>query len=436
MAKEIAAAKNYFRGVVLITDILWGDGGKGKIADLGAQYSDVVVKTNGGANAGHTVCNEHGHFPLHLVPSGIFNPRALCVVGSGVAVDPIQFTREYTGLLNSGIPLAQCLLAEDAHMVMPWHKLRDNLKEKALGNKEIGTTGQGIGPAYADRTNREGLRLKDLKSPDFERSFLSTLAYQQRLIRAMDPEIVEDYFDPDKILGDLRLAREILPPIIADTRTILGRMNDEGRDILGEAGQGALLDKDMGGYPYVTSSHPGVIGFWISTGFRPNQVTGVAKAYATRVGKGPMPTEQNNGMGHHLQEVGQEVGVTSGRVRRCGWFDAVAAEYGVRAAGVTRLALTKLDVLDGVDQIKVCVGYRVDDQVWKKIYHADAEFMEKAEPVYETLPGWSRSTKEVRRFQDLPENARGYVRKIESLVDLPIDIVSVGPDREATIFRD
>lgn len=435
MREKSEAARQYFQGTILVTDPKWGDGGKGKIVDLGAQFSDVIIKTNGGANAGHTVCNEHGEFPLHLVPSGIFNPDALCIVGSGVVVDPIQFATEYSGLTQKGVTLAKCLLAEDAHMVMPWHKLRDNLREKNLGSGKIGTTGKGVGPAYADRTNREGLRLKDLKNQDFEKFFRETLTVQERLIRAIDTEQAGDYFDPGKLLEDLHLAREILPPLITDTRSIIGRMRDEGKNILGEAGQGALLDPDFGTYPYVTSSHPGVIGFMLSTGFMPEKVIGVIKAYTTRVGEGPMPTEQINGIGDRLQSVGREVGVTSGRLRRCGWLDGVAAEYGARTSGVTSLALTKLDILDDLEEIKICVGYRVNGETFKKIYQADAEFMSKVEPVYETLAGWGRSTKEIRLFEDLPENASKYITRVEEVVGLPIKIVSVGPDRQATIYR-
>ncbi len=429
-------AKDYFKGVVYVTDSQWGDGGKGKIVDLGAR--DVVVKTNGGDNSGHTVCNKYGDFALHLVPAGIFNPDVLCIVGSGVVVNPLQFFNEYQALLAKNIPLAKCQLAEDAQMILPWHKMRENLKEVARGEGKIGTTGKGIGYAYADWTERVGLQLGNLKKTNFEELFWKECSYQSRLVQAMGGNSSQLWDEAGKFFVDLKSAKETLLPMITDTKSNLGRLKQNGYSILGEAGQGALLDLDFGSWPYVTSSHPGMIGFMISTGFSPREidkVIAVMKPYMTRIGEGPMPTELNDDFGQQLHDIGKEKGVTTGRDRRCGWFDVPATEYGARTSGATEIALTKLDVLDDFDQIKVCVAYRIENGMYPRIYHMRNEFMQKVEPVYEVLPGWKKSTKEIRNFADLPENARNYVNFLQAKIDLPINLISVGPHRDATFFR-
>lgn len=429
-------AQAYFKGTIHVADTQWGDGGKGKIVDLGA--SEIVVKTNGGDNAGHTVCNEHGTFPLHLVPSGIFKPDVICMVGSGVVLNPLQFFDEYQNLKASNINLAECQLAEDAHMILPWHKMRESLKEQARGEGKIGTTGKGIGDTYADRTNRVGLRLGDLKKPDFQKLYWDEFSYQQRLIQALGGDSAQCLEEAEKFLERMKPAMEMLAPMITDTKSNLGWFKESGANILGEAGQGALLDVDLGTWPYVTSSHPGIMGFMISTGFSPreiNKVVGVSKAYMTRVGNGPMPTELGDDNGQQMHDVGNEKGTTTGRDRRCGWFDVLATEYGARTSGVTDIALTKLDVLDGFDKIWVCTGYEIGGDIYRRIYNANNEFMQNVKPCYEVLPGWKQSIQEIRCFEDLPQNARNYVNFLESRLKLPISIISVGPHRDATIFR-
>lgn len=429
---------SYWKGTVLATDTQFGDTGKGKLVDEGAQYADVIIKTNGGANAGHTVCNKYGEFKLHLIPAGIFNPEALCLIGSGVVVDPLQFAGELEELLDKKVPLAKCLLSKDSHLVLPWHKIRDSLREKNRGEGKIGTTGRGIGPTFADRTNREGLRVGDLLDSNFEKRFMQILHEQERVILAMGGGKFEDYFDKNKTMKQLREAREVIMPRIINTAEVIYLKKEEGKNILGEAGQGALLDLDFGGYPYVTSSHPGVIGFMLSTGLSIkdiDKVVGSTKAYMTRVGEGPMPTEQDNEIGDYLQKVGGEIGATTGRIRRCGWFDIPATEYGARTSGVTTLALMKLDVLDGLDEIKVCTGYQAGDRVYNKLFDIDPVFCEGIKPVYQTFKGWKQPTTEVRLYDDLPQRAKEYISFIEEGVGIPIKIVSVGPDRQATIYR-
>jgi adenylosuccinate synthase len=434
--------EGYWQGVNHITDTQFGDTGKGKLTDMGAEYADVIVKTNGGANAGHTVNNEHGEFKLHLLPSGVFNPDALCIVGSNVVVDPFQFIEEYSDVKNRGVSMANCLLSRDAQMVMPWHKMRDKISEVSLGNGKIGTTGKGIGPAYADRTLRTGLRLGDLLQDNFENNFREIYRNQQGLIDLQLGYGVlfgdNNWLEEDELFERLLEAREVIGPMITNTMEVIGNAYSEGKSILGEAGQGALLDLDFGGYPYVTSSHPGVIGFTLSTGLQArdiHRVIGSTKAYFTRVGEGPMPTELHDEVGQHLQEVGKEVGTTTGRTRRTGWFDSVLTEYGARTSGVTSLALTKLDVLDDLHEIKVCVGYRVGNQEVKRLYDMNNQLLSDAQPIYESLPGWETDTTNIEQFADLPINAQKYIKYIENRVGMPVDIVSVGPDRQQSIYR-
>jgi adenylosuccinate synthase len=424
-----------------ITDSQWGDTGKGKLVDLAAQHASVIIKTNGGANAGHTVQNEFGTFKLHLIPAGFANPQALCIVGTGCVVDPHEFVKEYKDIVKRVSSPAQFLLSDKAHLVMPWHKVLDTLREVSRGKGAIGTTGRGIGPAYADRALRKGFRVGDLLKKSFMRDFTVELQAQERLIAWLKKEQGEkktEQFDHKVVIREMKKTREILSPFIGNAYQAIQTANEQKKIIIGEAGQGALLDLDLGGYPYVTSSHPGVIGFMISTGFTPKQidrVVGSTKAYITRVGNGPLPTELFDPTGEKLREIGHEYGATTGRPRRTGWFDAVATAYGSQTAGITELALTKLDVLDSFETLKICKGYSIDGKEYDKIVDSDPLWMEKAKPIYQELPGWLEDTSVVRSFADLPKRAKDYIHLLEKFVRIPIKVVSVGPSREATFYH-
>lgn len=452
----------FWRGTTVVTDPAWGDCGKGKVTDEGARYVNLIGRFNGGPNAGHTVQTERGEkYILHTIPSGILNPNALCIVTTGVVVNPLLLADEIRQLRTKGVDIssANLLLSQDAHLIMPWHRMRDALGEKARGGTQIGTTGQGIGPTYADRAARVGLRVGDLFVPNFEEVFDQEFAWQERLTRVMDGELLvsdlhntsidrrqmrtlaksaaeREYYDRDAMWEQLREARDIIGPMVTNVLPIIWKYEDEGKNILGEAGQGALLDLDLGGYPYVTSSHPGRAGFSLATGINTvDRVIGVTKAYATRVGEGPMPTELHDEKGEYLQREGREVGATTGRKRRCGWLDIPAVRYGARISGVDRIALTKLDVLDGLGEINICIGYRlVDGREYKELPTADPRFVSHARPVYETMPGWRESTTNARSFNELPQRAQEYVQRVRDHLKLPICMVSVGPRRDATIY--
>lgn len=444
-------ARLYSSGITLVTDTGWGDAGKGKITDeIAATLSpgDIVVRYNGGPNAGHTVKNNKGEFKLHGVSSGIFNPNLICITTGNVLINPLSLVEELALVQKAGIKITpkNFLLSEDSHMIMPWHKLRDGLSEKARGGDKIGTTGQGIGPAYADRTARVGLRLKDLLRTDFRALLKRELSYQERLIRLMDGESLvseggkalqeASYLDEKALTKELEKAREILKPFITNTLAVLWEAREKGRAILAEGAQGALLDLDLGGYPYVTSSHPGLPGFTLSSGIHAvDRVVGVAKAYTTRVGEGPMPTELFDENGKHMQDVGHEFGATTGRPRRCGWFDTPAMLYGAKIAGVTEIALTKLDVLDGLKTLKICTGYKVGTKTLTNLTNFSLDFLDGAKAVFEEVPGWEEKTSGIRDFTKLPKNAQAYVMRLEKLLGIPISIVSVSPERDETIYR-
>lgn len=424
-----------------ITDSQWGDTGKGKLVDLAAQSASIVVKTNGGANAGHTVENEFGEFKLHLIPAGFANSQTLCIVGTGCVVDPLEFIKEYEDITTRVPHPAKFLVSDKAHLVMPWHKVLDGLREASRGKGAIGTTGRGIGPTYADRALRRGFRVGDILKKTFLTEFKEELSSQERLINFLRHEqgVDEEFsFDTAELMKEMRKVKDVLSPLIGNAYEVIQKAYAKGQIIIGEAGQGALLDLDLGGYPYVTSSHPGVIGFMISTGLTQRQidrVLGSTKAYLTRVGNGPMPTELLDKTGEKLREVGHEYGATTGRPRRCGWFDAVATKYGAQVTGITELALTKLDVLDEFKTLKVCVGYAIDGKTYKEVINSDPAWMERATPVYKTFPGWLESTSKIRAFKDLPNNAKDYIHAVEEYVGLPIKVISVGPERDATFYH-
>ncbi len=411
----------------------WGDEGKGKVIDLLAQKSSVVIRSHGGNNAGHTVVNEQGKFALHLVPAGIFNPRTTCIIGPGVVLDPAILLEEIDTLKDRGIDVSNLLISSRAHMVMPYHLLFDRLQEEQRGAARIGTTGRGIGPAYADKVAREGLRVGDLLDPATFRAKLErALAVKNAFLTCVygqTPYSLDTLFDAFSGYA----AR--LRPYITETEPVLFDAVKQRRGVLLEGAHGTMLDADHGTYPYVTSSSPTVAGLCLGAGLGPTLLTdavGVYKAYATRVGGGPMPTELKDEMGDRIRERGGEFGTTTGRPRRCGWFDAVAAMHAARVNGFTSVAVTKLDVLDDLDELKVCYAYSLGGRQIDYV-PADPEDLERCEPVYESLPGWKKSVSDARSMDDLPEAAVGYLARLEQLIGVPVDMVGVGARRDQII---
>jgi adenylosuccinate synthase len=416
----------------------WGDEGKGRIVDLLAQKAHIVARYSAGNNAGHTIINELGEFKLHLVPAGIFYPDKLCLIGNGVVVDAAELLREIDGLESRGVSVrGRLFLSDRAHVIMPWHRLIDELDEKLRGEGAIGTTGRGVGPAFVDKVGRAGVRMADIVDPEALFSLLSFLVpYKNAVLQKLYDA---DPLDMDKVAAEYRDYGARLAPFVADTSALVHKALDAGDTVLLEGAQGSLLDLDSGTYEYVTSSVPSSLaaGAAIGMGIGPTQigtVLGVFKAYNTRVGNGPMPTELHDEIGRMLREGGPkpEYGSTTGRPRRCGWFDGVAARYSARINGLSSAALTRLDVLDPFPVIKVCTAYQVHGQLTDTMPAASAA-MAAAEPVYTELPGWQKATAGVRTFEDLPGEAQSYVRFIKDLLGVPVCLVSVGPEREQAI---
>ena len=411
----------------------WGDEGKGKVIDYLAGKVDCVVRYSGGNNAGHTVVNDQGKFQLHLVPSGICWPNVTGIIGNGVVVDPDVLLGELAMLDSRGIDTSEFFVSERAHLIMPYHVLLDALEEEARGASAIGTTGRGVGPAYVDKTSRAGIRLGDLLDwevlvPRLER----TLADKNTLftkIYGREALALED------ILDKCRGWADALRPYSRPTEEIIQDLLAEDKNILLEGAQGTLLDIDHGSYPFVTSSSPSIGGACTGLGLNPQAIAGVLgvfKAYTTRVGGGPMPSEMHGPVADGLREKAQEYGTTTGRPRRVGWFDAVAGKYSRLVNGFTGLVLTRLDILDGFPSVKVCVGYRVDGQELDR-FPANTNLLARCEPVYQELPGWDRPTASATSVSQLPENAMAYVRRIEELVGCHFQVISTGPSRSETI---
>ena len=421
---------------VVIVGAQWGDEGKGKVVDIYTEFADDVVRYQGGNNAGHTLVVGDEKLVLHLIPSGILHAGKRCIIGNGVVLDPEVFIKEIINLKSNGrLQDDGCLIiSESLHIIMPYHKRIDIAREARSGAKKIGTTGRGIGPAYEDKAGRRGIRLMDLIDRElFARKLTEFLEEKNFLLEKM---LGEKPFTFEEIFEQYCGFAEILKKYVADTSLLLYRDIREGKNILFEGAQGTLLDVDHGTYPYVTSSSTCVGGACTGAGVSPrdiHEVIGISKAYVTRVGSGPFPTELEDADGENLRQVGREFGSTTGRPRRCGWFDAIVAKYAVRVNGLTGVALTKLDVLDGFDTIRICTGYEYDGKTLDEL-PAKLEIFDRCRPVYEEMPGWKTDISNARTFADLPENAQNYVRRLEELTGCPIVLVSVGARRDQTIM--
>ena len=415
----------------------WGDEGKGKIVDLLSKDCDVVARYQGGANAGHTICWENETVVLHLVPSGIFQENVTCVIGNGVVIDPVAILKEINTIRELGYEVdGRLLISHNAHLIMPYHKKIEEARERSRDGNAIGTTGRGIGPAYVDKFARTGIRVVDLLDRDVLRKKLKRSIEEKNAIlrgvygaEEMNVEsIIEEYVEFDKLID----------PFVTDTAQYLCNAIRDGKRVMAEGAQGSLLDVDFGTYPYVTSSHPTVGGSCTGLGIPPtaiSRVIGIAKAYCTRVGNGPFPTELHDDLGEQLRAVGHEFGATTGRPRRCGWLDLVALRYTSLINGFTDFAITKLDVLSGLDEIKVCTAYRYDGKESSR-FPSEIQTLERVEPVYETLPGWKEDVVGVDRFEDLPANARSYLEFVAQKTGVRISMISTGPKRSQTIVHD
>ncbi len=418
----------------LVLGAQWGDEGKGKIVDILSEDADVIVRYQGGSNAGHTVCIEDKKYILHLIPSGILHKDKICVIGNGVVIDPASFLEEKRALEELSVNIEnRLMISEKAHLVMPYHKVLDEIKELQLGDGKIGTTKKGIGPCYVDKYNRVGIRVCDLLSNDILKDKIHTNVEQVN--KLCDLYKIER-FDADKIFKQYKEYAYELKDYIRNTVYYLNGVVKNGKSVLFEGAQGSLLDVDFGTYPYVTSSSPTVGGAFTGTGLSYkalNNVVGVMKAYATRVGNGPFPSELTGETGEEIRQKGAEFGATTGRPRRCGWLDLVAVKYAVMLSGIEDIALTKLDVLDEMEDVKVCVGYEYEG---RKIGYIPSQLEEfaKCQPVYKTFKGWNK-TNDISQYSDLPKEARMYIEYIENFLGVRISIISTGAKREETIIR-
>ena len=420
---------------IVLIGAQWGDEGKGKVTDLLGEQVDYVVRYQGGNNAGHTVVLPDGRkFALHLLPSGILTPGCTPVIGNGVVIDPKVLLGEIDGLAERDVSCDRLLISADAHLVMPHHRALDRVVERYLGSARIGTTGRGIGPAYGDKVGRVGIRVQDLLDPGILRQKLDLVLREknQVLVKVYNRKAV----DLDAVLEEYLAYAQRLRPYIADTRLILAKALESGATVLLEGAQATLLDLDHGTYPFVTSSNPTAGGACVGSGIPPTRITqviGVIKAYTTRVGAGPFPTELFDDNGMHMLKVGQEYGTTTGRERRCGWFDAVVARYAVRVNGITDLVVTKLDVLSGMEKVPICVGYEVDGERVDEMPMTQTAF-HHAKPIYEEHDGWWEDISKCRRVEELPDNARRYLERVEELAGARISTVGVGPGRDENVI--
>ncbi len=413
----------------------WGDEGKGKVVDLLAEQADIVVRFSGGDNAGHTVINQMGEFKLHLVPSGVFSPRATSIIGNGAVINPTILVRELDMLHQRGVDTSRFYISDRAHVIMPYHPLLDSLEEGLRGDKAIGTTSRGIGPAFADKTARHGIRIGDVVDREnFKEQLRAVLEYKNLLLTKIHET---EPLSLEKMYRDYLEYGQRLAPYVRDTTVMLNEALDQGKTILLEGAQGTLLDPDFGTYPFSTSSSPTTAGASIGSGVAPGKIEralGIFKAYCTRVGAGPMPTELTDETGDRIRDLGHEYGTTTGRPRRIGWFDAVAAKFSNRVNGFTGMAITRFDILDTLPLIKICTAYKMDGKTITD-FPASIAMLHHCEPVYEEIPGWQTSTCDIRNFADLPKAAQTYVERLESVVGCPANLICVGPERNQTIHK-
>jgi adenylosuccinate synthase len=418
---------------IVLLGAQWGDEGKGKATDLLGDQVDYVVKYNGGNNAGHTIVIGDEKYALHLLPAGVLTPSVTPVIGNGVVVDIGVLFSEIDALEARGVDTSRLVISANAHVITSYHTTIDKVGERFLGDAKIGTTGRGIGPAYADKMSRLGVRAQDLFDEKILRQKVEGALElkNQLLVKAYNRKALS----VDAVVDDLLVHADRLRPYVADTSLMLTKALDDGKVVLLEGGQATMLDVDHGTYPFVTSSNPTAGGACTGSGIPPTRidsVVAIVKAYTTRVGSGPFPTELLDANGERLRDQGAEFGTTTGRPRRCGWYDAVIARYSARINGVTDFVLTKLDVLTGFEKIPVCVGYRVNGRTYDEMPMTQTEF-HHAEPVYEQLPGWDNDISAARSIEDLPKNARRYVEAIESMTSVPISVIGVGAERDASI---
>lgn len=418
---------------VVVIGAQWGDEGKGKVTDFLARDADMVVRYQGGNNAGHTVVTDGREYKLHLIPSGILYPDKLCLIGNGVVLDPEVFIGEVDGLSAKGVSTANLKISPRAHVIMPYHRRLDACDEERRGVNKIGTTGRGIGPAYADKASRVGIRMADLMDPESLAERLKIALEEKNII--LTRVYGAPAFDFEEVYKTYEKYGRRLAGFVEDVSILVNGAIREGKNVLFEGAQGTLLDIDHGTYPYVTSSHPVAAAACLGSGVGPtkiDKVIGVAKAYITRVGEGPFPTELKDGTGEYLRRRGHEFGTTTGRPRRCGWFDAVIARYAARINGLDYLAITKLDVLTGLDKILVCTGYSVDGETIVE-FPATLKALSRCRPIYEELPGWAEDISAARKLKELPVNAQNYLQRISRLSGVPLALVGVGPGRDQTL---
>ncbi|MCI8284298.1 MAG: adenylosuccinate synthase [Firmicutes bacterium] len=420
---------------VAVVGTQWGDEGKGKAIDYIATRADMVVRAQGGNNAGHSVVIDGKKYALHLIPSGILNAKTINIIGNGVVFDPEGFFNELKDLEDDGINTKNLFISDRAHIVFDYHKIIDSLGEKSKGSKKVGTTNKGIGPCYMDKMERTGIRMCDVLDDDlFEAKLSAQIDRKNDMITKL---YGGEPLDKTALMKKYTDYAKRLKPYVKDTSVMVYEAVKAGRKVLFEGAQGTMLDIDLGTYPYVTSSHPVSGGFTTGSGVSPrdiNEIIGIVKAYTTRVGEGPFVTEEDNETGDKIREIGHEYGVTTGRPRRCGWLDLVVVRYAARVNGLTGISLMLLDVLDQFETINVCVGYEYNGEVLTD-FPASLKIQEESRPVYKTLRGWNTPITGCRSYEDLPEEAKAYIKEIEEFSGVPVKIISVGPDREQTMIR-
>ncbi|TVL81362.1 adenylosuccinate synthase [Brachyspira hyodysenteriae] len=419
---------------VIIVGTQWGDEGKGKIVDYLAENCEYVVRSQGGSNAGHTVVVDNIKYKLRLLPSGILHKDKVCVIGNGVVIEPKVFLSEIDSLIEKKVNISNLKISDRAHVLMPYHKILDELQEEDLGENKLGTTKNGIGPCYMDKSSRLGIRIVDLMNKEtFAKKLKFNVELKNKLLKKLYNHEGVNY---DELLKEYLEYADRLRPYVADTTTILNKAIKEKKNILFEGAQATMLDLDHGTYPFVTSSYPAAGGACTGSGVGPRKidnVIGVVKAYATRVGEGPFPSELFDDIGQFIRDKGGEYGTVTGRARRCGWLDACVVKYASYVNGLDSIAITRLDILDELDKLKICVAYKYNGEILEG-YPADLDILSKVEPVYEEFEGWKTSTRDIREYDKLPENAKKYLKRLSEVIETDISIVSVGAGRDETII--